>query len=188
MNINYNVDHDFFKLPLFNSEKKEDKMTSLQRLVTFNLLCQIVNFTKYGKDKMCQVWLSQIAADFGCDRRYLTRAMKDLQRHGLIKIIKPYDRKTQQGAWVQSAISYSTTRPKLEHNTPKAGVQSTRVMHTNALQPKNDDSTNVSSSSSKWENTSTGPRRKMTREEQIALIEKTRERTARMQEEQQSQK
>ena len=73
------------------------------------------------------------------------------------------------------------------YNTPKAGVQSTQVMHNNASLEKSDDSTNVSSSSSKWKKTSTGPRRKMTKAEQIAELER-RYGHNRTQEEQQSQK
>jgi hypothetical protein len=145
MKINYNVDHRLLNLDLFTSDKPEDKMTSLQRLITFNLLSMIVHFTKHAKDKKCQVWLKQIAEDFDCDRRYLTKAMKHLQRYGYIKIVVPYNRKTQQGAWVHCTPGLCTIRTKQVHNTHKAGVPSTQVNNYEIIINHHDDDFDKSS-------------------------------------------
>jgi hypothetical protein len=92
MNINYNIDHKLLNQPIFM-----EKRSALNHIVLLCLLSQIVHFTKHTGH--CQVWIKQIAKDYGCNSRVVSAQLKALVDAGLIREIKPWNHQTKEAGW-----------------------------------------------------------------------------------------
>ena len=92
MTINYNIDHKLLSQPIFM-----EKRSALNHIVLLCVLSQIVHFTRHtGR---CQVWINQIAKDYGCNTRVVAGALKALVTAGLVKEVKPWNHKTKEAGW-----------------------------------------------------------------------------------------
>ena len=78
MNINYNIDHKLLRLPIFS-----EKRSALNQICLLNMLSMIVHFTQHTGQ--CQVWINQIAKDYGCTSRVISTQVKALMKAGLIE-------------------------------------------------------------------------------------------------------
>lgn len=113
MNINYNIDHKLLSLPIF-----QEKRSALNQIVLLNVLSLIKHFTRHNKQ--CQVWINQLATDYGCTSRIVSNAVHDLIKANLIKEIKPWNHKTQEAGWYMACT-------KQVHGKHQAGAPSAQV-------------------------------------------------------------
>lgn len=131
MKINYNIDHRLFSLSLF-----EEKMTNTQRFATMVTLSQIVHFSK--NNGSCVFYVGQMSNDFKIRKSFFSDAIKLLIEYKMIKLIKPYDRKTQSAAVYQWDIGYISEMKKLYPAGHKAVYQPDPVNNSKELLNGND--------------------------------------------------
>ena len=95
MQINYNIDHKLLNLPVF---KNQTDHTKRALLISLSI---IIHFTKHTGQ--CMFYQTQLSEDWDITDRYFRKALKILLDSKLIKLVKPYDRKTQTPAIYQGS-------------------------------------------------------------------------------------
>ena len=142
MNINYNINHKLLQLDLFTDLKGHQK-----RALLITLSC-IAHFNLIANNN-CQFYKGQMAADWDMSPRYFGWATKYLIDKKVVKVIKPYDRKTQSAAIYALSIAYRRRCTKLYTPLHKAIDAASTVNNVNNPKPKMDDSLSFSSTSKK---------------------------------------
>jgi hypothetical protein len=133
MNINYNVDHKLFALPIF-----QEKMTNTQRYALWITLSQIVHFSKHSKS--CTFYQGQMSEDFGIRADFFSKAIKLLIKYKYIKCLRPYDRKTLSAAVYQWDTGYISLRANLYPSESKpVSHRDTVNNYVNNYKPQDDD-------------------------------------------------
>ena len=142
MNINYNINHKLLQLEIFKEKKGHEK-----RALLITLSC-IAHFNIIAKSN-CQFYKGQMAADWDMSPRYFGWATKYLIDNKVVKVIKPYDRKTQSAAIYALSIGYRRHCIKLYTPLHKAIDATSTVNNVNNPKPKIDVSLTFTSSSKK---------------------------------------
>ncbi len=142
MNINYNINHKLLQLEIFNEKKGHEK-----RALLITLSC-IAHFNIIAKSN-CQFYKGQMAADWDMSPRYFGWATKYLIDNKVIKVIKPYDRKTQSAAIYALSIGYIRRCTKLYTPLHKAIDAASTVNNLNNYKPTDYDSLSESNPSKK---------------------------------------
>ena len=108
--MNYNVDHNYLKEPLFENLKGSRKYC------TWLLLSFIRHWTRWNKTNSVMLYQGQYAKDIGVNRATLRDCLNHLIELGEVKCIKPYQRLGNQPG------IYSAKR--LVSRDPKVGIKS----------------------------------------------------------------
>lgn len=109
----------------------QQKRSALDQIILLNVFSLIAHFSMHTGQ--CQVWVLQLAEDFGCNHKKISGAIKELEAAKMIKCIKPYNRKTQQGAVYSLTIGYGTRIQKLWHQKPKPMAPGAKVNNINNI-------------------------------------------------------
>ena len=105
--MNYQVNHNWFQFELIKDLKGNP------RYATFMVLNAIVHFTRYAGS--CQVHVRSFSKDLGIHNRYITEAIQLLLDNDMIRMIKPYDRKSNSAAVYASDTACSKNAQKVYH-------------------------------------------------------------------------
>ena len=76
----------------------------------------IVHFTQHTGQ--CQVWINQIAKDYGCTSRVISAQIKALMKAGLIEETRAWNHQTKEAGWYMAS-------KRLVHGKSKTGAPTT---------------------------------------------------------------
>jgi len=132
MIINYSLNHDILKLPVFT----EEKLTTTEHLVTWIVLCQIAHFTQNAGN--CRLNKNEMTKDLGCHHTFLKKATDLLTKYDMIKEIVPSRKALHLPAVYVTTKSYVTGCKKVCHRVTKAMSQGDQDNNNNYYKQNND--------------------------------------------------
>jgi len=126
MNLNYSVNLQYKEFDIF-----QQKRNGYDQIILLNVFSLIAHFSIHVGE--CQVWVTQLSDIWHCDVRKIRDAIQTLVKAGMIKEIRPYQRKTQQAAVYQLHQAWCTRCKKLVHQKHKASAPAPQVNNINNI-------------------------------------------------------
>ena len=134
--MNYNIDHNYLKEPLF------EKLTGSRKYVTLMVLSIIRHFTKNHVSHTCIFYSTKFAHDIGVKPATVSTAVKYLLELGEIKCVRAYQRKGNMPA-IYVSQRYSPSVKKVYPLRQKGIAPGDKVNNYNNNYKQNNDGINI---------------------------------------------